>query len=128
MKAINNYINESKNFKLTESERDTLSDFIGVICGNLGDDEDQNELKDVINELDNDEISQLKYLHDLLDNNQTYKSINRNMIIDDIDSYEQYCASHPNFKNNKAGTNIAIVKNTYKKCKSGELKFLEYNK
>ena len=51
-----------------------------------------------------------------------------NMIIDDIDSYEQYCASHPNFKNNKAGTNIAIVKNTYKKCKSGELKFLEYNK
>ena len=84
MKAINNYINESKNFRLTESERDALSDFIGIVCGNLGDDEDQNELKDVINELDNDEISQLKYLHDLLDNDQTYKSINRNMIIDDI--------------------------------------------
>ena len=84
MKAINNYINESKNFKLTESERDALSDFIRVVCGNLGDDEDQNKLKDVINELDNEEISQLKYLHDLLDNDQTYKSINRNMIIDDI--------------------------------------------
>ena len=84
MKAINNYINESKNFKLTESERDALSDFRGVVCGNLGDDEDRNELKDVINKLDNDEISQLKYLHDLLDNDQTYKSINRNMIIDDI--------------------------------------------
>ena len=84
MKAINNYINESKNFRLTESERDALSDFIGIVCWNLGDDEDQNELKDVINELDDDEISQLKYLHDLLDNDQTYKSINRNMIIDDI--------------------------------------------
>lgn len=84
MKAINNYINESKNFKLTESERDALSDFIGVICGNIGDDEDRNELKDVINKLDDDEISQLKDLHDCLDDNQTYKSINRNVIIDDI--------------------------------------------
>jgi hypothetical protein len=84
MKAINNYINESKNFKLTESERDALSDFIGVICGNIGDDEDQNELKDVIDKLNDDEISQLKDLHDCLDDNQTYKSINRNVIIDDI--------------------------------------------
>ena len=84
MKNINQYINESKYFKLEDDERQALSDFVGVVCGNLGDDEDQNELKDVINELDNDEISQLKYLHDLLDNNQTYKSINRNMIIDDI--------------------------------------------
>ena len=84
MKAINNYINESKNFKLAESERDALSDFIGVICGNLGDDEDQSELKDVISKLDDNEISQLKDLHDCLDDNQTYKSINRNVIIDDI--------------------------------------------
>lgn len=84
MKNINQYINESKYFKLKDDERQALSDFVGVVCGNLGDDEDQNELKNVINELDNDEISQLKYLHDLLDNNQTYKSINRNMIIDDI--------------------------------------------
>lgn len=84
MKAINNYINESKNFKLTESERDALSDFIGVICGNIGDDEDRNELKDVIDKLNDDEISQLKDLHDCLDDNQTYKSINRNVIIDDI--------------------------------------------
>lgn len=84
MKNINQYINESKYFKLEDDERQALSDFVGVVCGNLGDDEDQNELKNVINELDNDEISQLKYLHDLLDNNQTYKSINRNMIIDDI--------------------------------------------
>lgn len=84
MKNINQYINESKYFKLEDDERQALSDFVGVVCGNLGDDEDQNELKDVINELDDDEISQLKYLHDLLDNDQTYKSINRNMIIDDI--------------------------------------------
>ena len=36
MKQLISYINESKNFKLTNSERDALSDFIGVICGNIG--------------------------------------------------------------------------------------------
>lgn len=84
MKTISDYINESKNFKLTNDERGALSDFIGVICGNIGDDEDQNKLKYVIDELGDEEISQLKDLHDCLDNTQTYKSINRNVIIDDI--------------------------------------------
>ena len=84
MKSINDYINESKNFKLTDSEREALSDCIGVICGNLGDEEDQNEFKPVIDSLNSDEISQLENLYDCLDDDQTYKYINRNIIIDDI--------------------------------------------
>ena len=76
------------------------------------------------------ELSRLRIIEfgDGISHGHLYSEERFNMIIDDIDSYERYCESHPNFKNNKAGTNIAIVKNTYKKCKTGELKFLEYDK
>jgi len=84
MKAIIQYINESKYFKLEDDERRALSDFIGVVCGNLGEQEDQEELKAVIDPLEDKEILQLRELHDVLDDDQTYKSINRNNIIDDI--------------------------------------------
>ena len=43
MKTINQYINESKYFKLEYDERQALADFIGVVCGNLGDQKDQEE-------------------------------------------------------------------------------------
>ena len=35
-------------------------------------------------------------------------------IIEDIDQYETYCATHPNFKNNKAVLTIANIKETYR--------------
>ena len=84
MKDIKIFINESKYFKLEDDEREALSDFIGIVCGNLGDQEDQEELKAVIDSLEDKEILQLRDLHDCLDDDQTYKSINRNNIIDDI--------------------------------------------
>lgn len=84
MKSIKQFINESKNFKLEDNERQALSDFIGIVCGNLGDQKDQEELKSVIDPLEDKEILQLRDLHDCLDDKQTYKSINRKTIIDDI--------------------------------------------
>lgn len=85
MKNLNTYIIEkNNNWKLGDDERNALSDFIGVLCGNLGDENDQKEFKIVIDSLDDKEIEQLKDLHDCLDNNQTYKTINRNIIVDDI--------------------------------------------
>ena len=36
-------------------------------------------------------------------------------IIDDIDQYETYCATHPNFKNNKAVLTISIIKDVYRR-------------
>ena len=84
MKSINQFINESKNFKLENNERKALSDFIGIVCGNLGDQEDQEKIKSVIDTLEDKEILQLRDLHDCLDDEQTYKSINRKTIIDDI--------------------------------------------
>jgi hypothetical protein len=82
--SLNQYINESKNFKLEDDERQALSDFIGIICGNLGDDNEQTQYKEIIDSLEDKEVLQLRELHDCLDDNETYKSINRNTIIDDI--------------------------------------------
>ena len=84
MKSINQFINESKNFKLEDNERQALSDFIGIVCGNLGDQKDQEKIKSVIDPLEDKEILQLRDLYDCLDDKQTYKSINRKTIIDDI--------------------------------------------
>jgi hypothetical protein len=36
-------------------------------------------------------------------------------IIEDIDAYEAFCDTHPNFKNNKAVLTIANIKSTYRK-------------
>ena len=85
MKNIKEYIIEGKKyFTLDNDERQALSDFVGIICGNLGDQKDQEYLKAVIDPLEDKEILQLRDLHDCLDDSQTYKSINRNIIIDDI--------------------------------------------
>ena len=37
-------------------------------------------------------------------------------IMDDITNYENYCNTHPNYKNNKAVCAIDNIKSTYKKC------------
>lgn len=37
-------------------------------------------------------------------------------VLDDIDLYEEYCESHPKFKNNKTVASTAIIKELYAKC------------
>lgn len=37
-------------------------------------------------------------------------------ILDNINDYEEYCLSHPDFKNNKAVATISLIKETYNKC------------
>lgn len=39
-------------------------------------------------------------------------------ILDDIDNYEQYCESHPNFKNNRGKVAMTYIKDAYSKIKS----------
>lgn len=39
-----------------------------------------------------------------------------NEILEDINKYNYYCQTHPDFKNQKAVMSIELVKNTYKKC------------
>lgn len=40
-----------------------------------------------------------------------------NQIMGDIDDYERYCNSHPNYKNSKAVSAIENTRRTYEKCR-----------
>ena len=85
MKDIKQYINESsKYFTLDDGERDALGTLCGILCGSLGDEEDEKELKPIKDELSDTEIEQLSDLFDFLDDRETYKKVNRNNIKDDI--------------------------------------------
>lgn len=85
MKNISKFLTESsKYFTLDDGERDALETLIGTLCGSLGDEEDEQEVKPIKDELSNDEINQLSDLYDFLDDTETYKKVNRNNIKDDI--------------------------------------------
>lgn len=38
-------------------------------------------------------------------------------VLEDIDYYERYCTSHPDFRNNKGQAAMARIKEVYAKCK-----------
>lgn len=40
-----------------------------------------------------------------------------NQILGDIDEYERYCRTHPNYKNSKAVLAIENTRHTYEKCR-----------
>lgn len=40
-----------------------------------------------------------------------------NQILEDIDEYERYCRTHPNYKNSKAVSAIENTRRTYEKCR-----------
>ena len=85
MKDLKEFINEGKKyFKLEEDERQALAIFTGILCGDLGDDDERKELQKVIDSLDEKDIEQISDLHSFLEDDVTYKSVNRNNIIDDI--------------------------------------------
>ena len=82
MKSIIEYITESRYFKLTDSEREALASFVGVLTGNLGDDDYEEALADLKKTLSKQELEDLSDLYTyVLDDNQTYPTINRNLLI-----------------------------------------------
>lgn len=85
MKDISKFLIESsKYFTLNDDERSALSELAGILCGNLGDEDDAKHFDKVITQLSKDEIEQLDLLHDFLDDVNTYKKVNRSNIKDDI--------------------------------------------
>lgn len=85
MKDIKNYINEAKKyFTLEDDERDALTTLIGIITGNLGEDEEIKFYKELFDSFTKEEQDQLNMLYDCLEDRETYKKINRNNIKDDI--------------------------------------------
>ena len=86
MKTFKDYlITKAKNFRFTQEEREALANFVGIICGDLGDDDDFENVDLIIQNLTQAEIEELSNLYNYcLDDEQTYSYVNRTMIIDEI--------------------------------------------
>lgn len=86
MKKLSSFIFEqSKYFTLTDDERDSLIECCGYITGNLGDVDDIKKFEVIKKELSEEELQQLNSLYDCLDDKETYKKINKNIVKDDIE-------------------------------------------
>jgi hypothetical protein len=76
---------------------------------------------EVIDEIRRNEAGNARYRIIRFDDEVRHKTRHTeehfNQILGDIDSYENYCKSHPNFPNNKARLAISNIKDTYTKCK-----------
>ena len=86
MNTLKEYILEArKYFTLDEHERHALADFVGIICGNIGEDSERNKYSDLYDSLTQKEKDQLSSCHDFLEDDVTYKTVNRNNLKDDIE-------------------------------------------
>lgn len=86
MKSIQKYINESsKRFKLEQNEREALAAFMGILCGNIGDEDDLEPMKVITDQLSQQELEQVSELAEFLDDIEVYKSANNNNMKDNIE-------------------------------------------
>ncbi len=84
MKSLITYINETRYFKLTESERDAIASLVGLLTGNIGEDSEIKKYSEYWNVLSDEEKQQMNDLYDVLDDTNNWPVINRNNIKDDI--------------------------------------------
>ena len=84
-RSLNEYINESRYFKLTEGERAAIASLVGLLTGNTGEDEDAKKYAEYWGVLSDDEQQQMNDLYDVLDDTYNWPVINRNNIKDDIE-------------------------------------------
>lgn len=75
------------------------------------------EVVDLLNER---EANSCRYrilrFDDEIRHNQKHTKEHFDQMLEDIDGYERYCYTHPNYKNSKAVHAIANIKNTYSEC------------
>ena len=76
---------------------------------------------EVMNKLQESEASNARYrilrFDDEIRHKVRHTEEHFNQILDDIDSYEQYCKDHASYKNSKAVSAIENVKRTYERCR-----------
>lgn len=70
--------------------------------------------EDTENKIRNTRLRILRFGSDLLNGTKPTKE-HEGDTIDDITSYEEYCRTHPGFKNNKAEITIKLIKSDYEK-------------
>lgn len=57
----------------------------------------------------------IRFNDEILDNKK-HTSESYDCILEDVDTYEKYCNSHPDFSNNKAVMAIHNIKANYEEC------------
>lgn len=78
------YILEGKTIIFDEYERDALTEIVGYLTGNLGEDSDIEKYSEYWSVLSTEEQTQMKELYDLLDDKHTWPKVNSKLINDDI--------------------------------------------
>ena len=83
--------------------------------------------KEVMDKIEEGDAKNARYriirFNDEIRHNVRHTEEHFNQIIDDIDTYEKYCRTHPKFPNGKGAHSVANVKKIYEKC-SDENSFL----
>lgn len=83
--------------------------------------------KEVMDKIEEVDAKNARYriirFNDEIRHNVRHTEEHFNQIIDDIDTYEKYCRTHPKFPNGKGVHSVANVKKIYEKC-SDENSFL----
>ena len=77
--------------------------------------------KEVMDKIEEGDAKNARYR--IIRHNVRHTEEHFNQIIDDIDTYEKYCRTHPKFPNGKGVHSVANVKKIYEKC-SDENSFL----
>lgn len=68
----------------------------------------------------------LSFADDMMSNRQHSKDA-FDQVLCDIDNYDRYCASHPEFKNNQTAMSREMILDQYKECER-EGAFLQYRR
>lgn len=84
MKDLNIYLNESRQYALSEDERTALDVLIGFLTGNLGDTEDIEKFDDFKKTLSKDELDEFENIYDYLDDDVTFKKVRISSMWTDI--------------------------------------------
>ena len=77
---------------------------------------------DVLEKMEEDKADNARYRILRFDDEIRHKLLHTeehfNQIISDVDAYERYCDTHPNYKNSKAISAIENIRETWKRCRS----------
>ena len=70
------HIHESKNtFTLSDSERDALKEFLGVVTGNLGEESEIKKYEGLFKSLEDGEFDKLSDIYDFIEDDRTYPKV-----------------------------------------------------
>ena len=90
MKSLVEYIFETKYFRFTEEERAAVTELVGYLTSNIGEESDIKKYSEYWNVLADDEKEQMNDLYDFVEDVHNWPIVNRNNIKDDISALREF--------------------------------------